>query len=61
MQSVVYGKHGLILSTDAVDKNNDSYQFANQVNKADSILKEKYKAACADSGYTTTGECTKSK
>ena len=59
MQSVVDDKHGLILSTDVVAENNDLYQFAHQVTRANSILEKKCKVACADSGYATTSELAK--
>ena len=59
MQSVVDDKHGLILSIDVVAENNDLYQFANQVNKANAILEKNCNIACADSGYAATCELAK--
>jgi len=37
-QSVVDEKHGLILSTDVINENNDLNQFACQINKANKVL-----------------------
>ena len=58
-QSTVDEKEGLILSTDVVSENNDLYQFASQINKANEILGKKCKTACADSGYASTDELEK--
>ena len=59
VQSVVDEKHGLIISSDAVKENNDSHQFANQVDKANEVLGKKCENACADSGYSTVDELEK--
>jgi len=58
-QSTVDKKKGLILSADVVSENNDLYQFASQINKANEILGKKCKTACADSGYASTDELEK--
>lgn len=58
-QSTVDEKKGLILSADVVSENNDLYQFASQINKANEILGKKCKTACADSGYASTDELEK--
>jgi transposase len=53
-QIAVDEKHGLIVSSEVVNENNDLNQFANQVNQANETLEKKYKVACADSGYADT-------
>jgi len=58
-QIVVDEKHGLIVNSDVVDKNNDLEQFADQINQANETLGKKCKAACADSGYADTTELEK--
>jgi transposase len=58
-QVVVDDKHGLIVSSDVVDENNDLYQFANQIEQAHEILGKKCETACADSGYADTNELEK--
>ncbi len=58
-QSTVDKKEGLILSADVISENNDLYQFASQINKANEILGKKCKTACADSGYASTDELEK--
>jgi len=45
-------QHGLIASTDVVNKNEDSNQFASQVNQANEVLGKKCETACADAGYS---------
>ncbi len=58
-QAVVDEKHGLIVNTDVVSKNNDVNQFANQINQANETTGKKCKTACADSGYANTDELKK--
>ncbi len=45
-------KHGLITSADVVNENEDSNQFANQINQANKVLGKKCATACADAGYS---------
>jgi len=59
IQSVVDEKHGLIVSSDVVNKNNDVNQFANQIEKANETLEKKCQTACADCGYADTDELEK--
>jgi hypothetical protein len=58
-QTVVDEKHGLIVSNDVVDENNDLNQFAKQINQANQILEKRCASACADSGYANTTELQK--
>ena len=58
-QIVVDEKHGLIVSSDAVNDNNDLKQFAGQIEQANETLGKPCKTACADSGYATTDELAK--
>jgi len=58
-QIVVDDKHGLILSSDVVNANNDLGQFASQVEKANEILEKPCENACADAGYANAGELEK--
>ncbi len=58
-QTVVDAKHGLIISSDVVNENNDLNQFANQITQANETLGKKCKTACADSGYANTDELKK--
>jgi transposase len=59
MQSTVDEKHGLIVNSDVVNENNDSHQFAKQIEQAHDTLGKKCRAACADSGYSTVDELDK--
>lgn len=59
VQSVVDEKHGLIVSGDVVGENNDSGQFAKQVQGATEVLGKACQVACADSGYANTEELEK--
>lgn len=59
MQSVVDEKHGLIVSTDVVNENNDLHQLAEQVEQAHETLGKKCQVACADSGYSDINELDK--
>ena len=52
VQSVVDEKHGLIVNTDVVSRNNDYSQFAEQINQATETLGKQCLIACADAGYT---------
>jgi len=58
-QLVVDEKHGLILHSDVVNENNDSNQFAVQIEQANEVLDKKCENACADSGYANTDELKK--
>ena len=58
-QMVVDEKHGLIVSSDVVNENNDMNLFAKQVDKANETLGKKYQVACADSGYSDIDELEK--
>lgn len=58
-QIVVDEKHGLIVSSDVVSKNNDLEQFSDQINQANETLGKKCEVACADSGYADTTELGK--
>jgi transposase len=59
VQQVVDGKHGLIVSADAVSDPTDVYQFANQIELANQTLEKSCTTACADAGYANTDETTK--
>lgn len=52
IQSVVDEKHGLIVSSDVVNENNDLHQFAEQIEQAHETLDKKCQTACADAGYS---------
>lgn len=58
-QVVVDEKNALIVSVDAVSDNNDLNQFASQIDKANQVLSNPCKTACADSGYSSTEELIK--
>jgi len=58
-QAVVDEKHGLIVTSDVVSKNNDLSQFADQIDQANETVEEKCEVACADSGYADTEELEK--
>lgn len=58
-QITVDERHGLIVNTDVVSENNDTNQFANQINQANENLGKKCDTACADSGYSDTEELEK--
>lgn len=59
VQNVVDAKHGLIVSTDVINDNNDLGQFSKQIRKANETLGKKSKIACADAGYAKTEELEK--
>lgn len=59
VQSVVDGKHGLIVNIDVVSENNDRNQFSDQINQANETLENKCFIACADTGYDNTDELKK--
>ena len=48
---VVDDAHGLIVHSDVVAENNDSKQFCNQLDQANTVLDEPCKVACADAGF----------
>jgi len=58
-QIVTDEKHGLIVTSDVVSKNNDVEQFASQINQANETLGKTCETACADSGYADTNELEK--
>ena len=58
-QITVDEQHGLIVNTDVVSDNNDTNQFANQINQANETLGKRCDTACADSGYSDTEELEK--
>lgn len=58
-QIVVDEKHGLVVNTDVVNKNNDLEQFAEQINQANETMGKNCEVACADSGYANTEELKK--
>jgi len=59
VQSVVDEKHGLIVSSDVVNENNDLHQFAEQIEQAHETLDKKCQTACADAGYADVKELEK--
>lgn len=59
VQSVVDEKHGLIVSCDVVNENNDIHQFANQIEQAHEVLGKKCLTACGDAGYADVNELEK--
>ena len=59
VQSVVDEKHGLIVSMDPVNENNDRKQFVKQIQQANEALGKQCLTACADAGYNTTDELEK--
>ena len=58
-QIVVDEKHGLIVSSDVVNENNDKYQFADQIDQANEVLGKKCDTACGDAGYDNIEELEK--
>jgi len=58
-QIVVDEKHGLIVHNDVVNENNDSHQFAAQIEQANENLSKDCTNACADCGYASTVELKK--
>jgi transposase len=58
-QNVVDEKHGLIVHSDVVNDNNDSGQFADQIDQANNTLGKKCKEACGDAGYANCDELEK--
>lgn len=58
-QIVVDEKHGLVVTADITNENNDCRQFAKQINQANETLGHKCSCACADSGYANTPELEK--
>jgi len=59
VQQVVDDKNGLIVHVDTTSENNDSQQFANQIEQANEAVDNKCKIACGDSGYANTTELKK--
>ncbi len=58
-QNVVDEKHGFIVHSDVVNDNNDSGQFADQINQANETLDNKCQQACGDAGYANGAELEK--
>jgi transposase len=58
-QSVVDQKHGLIVHVEAVSTNEDSGQFAAQIDQAQETLEIPCKTACSDAGYCNYDELKK--
>lgn len=56
VQSVVDEKHGLIVSMDPVNENNDRKQLVKQIQQANETLGKQCLTACADAGYNSTDE-----
>jgi transposase len=59
VQSVVDDKHGLIVSSDVTNENNDLHQFAKQMEHAHETLEKTCQTACADAGYSNVDELEK--
>jgi transposase len=59
VQSVVDEKHGLIVSSDVVNENNDLHQFSKQIEQAHETLDKNCQVACADAGYAAIDELEK--
>jgi len=59
-QIVVDEKHGLIVTSDVINKNNDLGEFTNQINQACEILGKKPNTVCADAGYSKASDLKKS-
>jgi transposase len=59
VQIVVDDKHGLIVSCDVANTNNDLGHFSAQVDKAQEELGKKCRMAVADSGYADTDDLAK--
>ena len=59
VQAVVDDKHGLIVSSDVVNENNDLHQLAGQIEKANETLGENCQVACADCGYSVIEQAEK--
>ena len=55
-QIVVDEKHGLIVHSDVVSKNNDMGQFTNQIEQANGVLGKPCKTAYADAGYSKVSD-----
>jgi len=58
-QTVVDEKHGLIVSSDVVNENNDLHQFAKQMGQSVETLGKKPQTACADAGFSDINELEK--
>ena len=59
LQNVVDDKNGLIVSSEVVDENHDTRQFARQIDNATEVLDKPCQRACADSGYSDLNELEK--
>ncbi|MEE9910369.1 MAG: IS1182 family transposase [Deltaproteobacteria bacterium] len=59
VQSVVDEQHGLIVHAEATKATSDVNQFADQIDKANSVLEKPCEIACADAGYADTEELEK--
>lgn len=58
-QIVVDEKHGLIVSCDVVNENNDDHQFADPINKANEVMGKKCDTGVGDSRFATIDELEK--
>lgn len=58
-QVVADGKHGLVVTTEAVSHSTDINQLARQLEKAKEVLNKKPEAVCVDAGYYNPWELTK--
>jgi len=59
VQTVVDGKDGIILQSQAVSDSNDLGQFAEQIENAMQVTGKKCDTACADAGYSNADELAK--
>ncbi|MFC1764964.1 IS1182 family transposase [Planctomycetota bacterium] len=58
-QIVVDEQHGLIVSSDVVNENNDLNQFSKQIEQANETLDNPCKNAAADAGYSSANDLAK--
>lgn len=58
-QIVTDEKNGIIVNSDVVYENNDTGEFANQIDQANDTLGKKCENAVGDCGYSNTGELKK--
>jgi hypothetical protein len=59
VQSVVDGKHGLIVHAEAVSQNNDYNQLSVQVENAAETIEKNPEHVCADAGYSDVADLKK--
>ena len=58
-QVVADGKHGLVVTTEAVSHNSDVNQLSGQIEQAKKILDKKPASVCADAGYYSLTDLAK--